>query len=159
MLLLAPLLLVPPAVAQAISTTMPVPPLQWLNVTGLIQGTSAPPLKYPSIGYDDTSRTLLLFGGESSSGIPTSQTFLSVLLPFSPSQPHLLRQHRFQQQRMVPSQPPGKSAHDSPSRQIHGPQWRRLLLQLVRLPLLSRSSRSSPLQSPCPSSPRWKGPQ
>ncbi|KAF8450702.1 hypothetical protein L210DRAFT_3521072 [Boletus edulis BED1] len=55
---------------------MPVPPLQWLNITNLLQGTSVPPLKYPSIGYDDGSRTLLIFGGESSSGIPTSQTFL-----------------------------------------------------------------------------------
>lgn len=84
MLLLVLLLLLPAALAQAISTTMPVPPLQWLNITDLIQGTSAPPLKYPSIGYDDTSRTLLLFGGESSSGIPTSQTFLSVHLPSLP---------------------------------------------------------------------------
>lgn len=86
MLLLVPLLLflpLPPSAAQAISTTMPVPPLQWLNITNLIQGTSAPPLKYPSIGYDDSSRTLLLFGGQSSSGIPISQTFLSVLLPCS----------------------------------------------------------------------------
>ncbi|KAH0839762.1 hypothetical protein J3R83DRAFT_704 [Lanmaoa asiatica] len=55
---------------------MPVPPLQWLNITHLIQGTSAPPLKYPSIGYYDDLRTLLLFGGQSSSGIPTSQTIL-----------------------------------------------------------------------------------
>ncbi|KAH7887753.1 hypothetical protein F5I97DRAFT_886400 [Phlebopus sp. FC_14] len=62
--------------AQSISTTTPVPPLQWLNITGLLQGASAPPLKYSSIGYDDTTRTLIIFGGESSSGIATQQTFL-----------------------------------------------------------------------------------
>ena len=84
------LLLLPPALAQTISTNMPVPPLQWLNITDLIQGTSAPPLKYPSIGYDDDSRTLLLFGGESSSGIPTSQTFLSALLLILTTSSHLL---------------------------------------------------------------------
>ncbi|KAF8845762.1 hypothetical protein BDN67DRAFT_892139 [Paxillus ammoniavirescens] len=61
--------------AQSISTNT-VPPLQWLNITGLIQGPPAPALKYPSIGYDDTTRTVIIFGGESSSGIATSQTFL-----------------------------------------------------------------------------------
>ena len=78
MSLIVPLIVSLGVVGQAISTNMPVPPLQWLNITDLIQGTSAPPLKYPSIGYDDTSRSLLLFGGESSSGILTSQTFLCV---------------------------------------------------------------------------------
>lgn len=62
--------------AQSISTNTPVPPLQWLNITGLLQGSVPPPLKYASIGYDDSSRNLIIFGGESSSGIPTSQTFL-----------------------------------------------------------------------------------
>ncbi|KIJ70578.1 hypothetical protein HYDPIDRAFT_77775, partial [Hydnomerulius pinastri MD-312] len=62
--------------AQSISTNTPVPPLQWLNITGIIQGPPAPPLKYASIGYYDTSRTLVIFGGESASGIATSQTFL-----------------------------------------------------------------------------------
>ncbi|KAI6047196.1 hypothetical protein EDC04DRAFT_2556513 [Pisolithus marmoratus] len=62
--------------AQSISTNTPVPPLQWLNITGLLQGSFPPPLKYPSIGYDDSSRNLIIFGGESSSGIPTAQTFL-----------------------------------------------------------------------------------
>lgn len=47
---------------------------------------------------------------------------------------------------MVSSQPPVESPLDSPSRQVHGPRWRRLLLQLVRLPLLSPSL---PLISPC----------
>ena len=81
--MLVALVVVLPALVVAISTNMPVPPLQWLNITDLVQGTSAPPLRYPSIGYDDSSRTLLLFGGESSSGIPTSQTFLSVHLSSS----------------------------------------------------------------------------
>lgn len=62
--------------AQSISTNTPVPPLQWLNITGLLQGSPPPPLKYASIGYDPSSSTLIIFGGESSSGIPTSQTFL-----------------------------------------------------------------------------------
>lgn len=75
--------LFPVAHAQSIATNT-VPPLQWLNITGLIQGPPAPALRYPSIGYDDTTRTLIIFGGESSSGIATSQTFLFVIsLPFS----------------------------------------------------------------------------
>lgn len=69
--------------AQQISTSTPVPPLQWLNITGLLQGSPAPPLKYASIGYDDTTRNLIIFGGQASSGIPTAQTFLydPTLLP------------------------------------------------------------------------------
>ncbi|KAF9247034.1 hypothetical protein BU15DRAFT_69879 [Melanogaster broomeanus] len=55
---------------------MSLPPLQWLNITGLMQGVPPAPLKYPSIGYYDTTRTLIIFGGQSSSGIPTSQTYL-----------------------------------------------------------------------------------
>ena len=147
------LLLLPPA--RPISTTLPVPPLQWLNITHLLQGTSAPPLKYPSIGYDDNSRNLILFGGESSSGIPSSQTYLSVPLSFL-SSPSSTPQHRFQHQHMVPSRPPPRSPHNPPARQVHGPQWRRLLLQLVRLPSSPPSSCLIPLQSPCPSSPRRK---
>jgi len=70
-----------PASAQSISTSTPVPPLQWINLTGLLTGPSAPPLKDASIGYDNTSRTLILFGGESQGGLPQQQTYLSVL-PF-----------------------------------------------------------------------------
>jgi hypothetical protein len=58
-----------------------VPPLQWINITGLLQGPSAPPLKDASIGYDNTTRTLIIFGGESQGGLPQQQTYLSVL-PF-----------------------------------------------------------------------------
>ena len=70
-----------PARAQSISTSTPVPPLQWINLTGLLKGPSAPPLKDASIGFDNSSRTLILFGGESQGGLPQQQTYLSVL-PF-----------------------------------------------------------------------------
>jgi hypothetical protein len=40
--------------AQNISTDMPVPPLQWLNLSGLLNGPSPPPLKDAAIGYDET---------------------------------------------------------------------------------------------------------
>ncbi|KAI1789559.1 hypothetical protein LXA43DRAFT_892782 [Ganoderma leucocontextum] len=62
--------------AQTISTSMPVPPLQWIELTNLLGGQSVPPpLKDASIGYDDTNRLLLIFGGESQSGFPTSTTY------------------------------------------------------------------------------------
>jgi hypothetical protein len=66
--------------AQAISTSAQIPPLQWLNLTGLLQGPAAPPLKDASIGYDDPTRTLIIFGGESQGGLPQQQTYLSALL-------------------------------------------------------------------------------
>jgi len=62
--------------AQSISTDTPTPPLQWINLTSLLQGSPIPPLKDASIGYDDTSRSLLIFGGESQGGFPQSQTYL-----------------------------------------------------------------------------------
>ncbi|KAI0775932.1 hypothetical protein BD413DRAFT_602462 [Trametes elegans] len=62
--------------AQAISTSMPVPPLQWINLSDLLDGPAAPPLKDATIGYDDTNRVLLIFGGESQQGFPTAQTYL-----------------------------------------------------------------------------------
>lgn len=67
--------------AQSISTSTPVPPLQWINLTSLLQGSSAPPLKDASIGYDNATRTLIIFGGESQGGLPQQQTYLSVF-PF-----------------------------------------------------------------------------
>ncbi|KAI0053628.1 hypothetical protein FA95DRAFT_1552125 [Auriscalpium vulgare] len=73
--------------AQSISTSTPVPPLQWINLTGLLQGSPAPPLKDPSIGYDESSRSLLIFGGESSGGFPQSQTYLLNLDTLTWSQP------------------------------------------------------------------------
>lgn len=68
------------SLAQSISTSTPVPPLQWINLTSLLQGPSAPPLKDASIGYDNTTRTLIIFGGESQGGLPQQQTYLSVFL-------------------------------------------------------------------------------
>lgn len=62
--------------AQSISTSTPVPPLQWINLTSLLQGSSAPPLKDASIGYDNSTRTLIIFGGESQGGLPQQQTYL-----------------------------------------------------------------------------------
>ncbi|KAG6900977.1 hypothetical protein C0993_004415 [Termitomyces sp. T159_Od127] len=63
--------------SQTISTDTSVPPLQWLNLSNLLQGSSSPPpLKNAAIGYDETSRSLIIFGGESASGLVQSQTFL-----------------------------------------------------------------------------------
>lgn len=62
--------------AQNISTSGPVPPLQWINITGLTTGSAPPALRDASIGYFEGTRTLLIFGGESAQGIPQSQTFL-----------------------------------------------------------------------------------
>lgn len=59
------------------STANSVPLLQWINITGLLGGSNAPPpLKGASLGYDDTQRNLLIFGGESQQGFPVSQTYL-----------------------------------------------------------------------------------
>ncbi|KAH8118402.1 hypothetical protein DFH11DRAFT_1567220 [Phellopilus nigrolimitatus] len=57
------------------STNTPVPPLQWIELTDLLSGSSPPGLKYASIGYDSTSQTLIIFGGESN-GFPLQQTYL-----------------------------------------------------------------------------------
>ncbi|KAG6332713.1 hypothetical protein ID866_6374 [Astraeus odoratus] len=81
------LICLPESHAQSISTNTPVPPLQWLNITGLLQGSPAPALKYASLGYDDNTRNLIIFGGQSSSGIATSQTFLLNLATYQWSTP------------------------------------------------------------------------
>ncbi|KJA24664.1 hypothetical protein HYPSUDRAFT_38750 [Hypholoma sublateritium FD-334 SS-4] len=63
--------------AQNISTSIPVPPLQWINLSNLLQGSSGPPpLRDASVGYDDISRSLILFGGISESGVAQSQTYI-----------------------------------------------------------------------------------
>ncbi|KAJ6613462.1 hypothetical protein B0H10DRAFT_2048593 [Mycena sp. CBHHK59/15] len=55
----------------------PVPPLQWLNITTLIKGTTQPPgLKDAAIGYDEMSRSVIIFGGEASSAVVQGQTYL-----------------------------------------------------------------------------------
>ena len=62
--------------AQPISNT-PVPPLQWINLSGLLSGSSAAPaLKDASIGYDSANRNLVIFGGESATGFPQSDTYM-----------------------------------------------------------------------------------
>lgn len=63
--------------AQNPATNTPVPPLQWIELTSLLTGSVPPPMKYASIGYDSTSGTVLVFGGESN-GFPTQQTYLCV---------------------------------------------------------------------------------
>ena len=60
------------------STNMPVPPLQWIELTDLLSASPQPHLKDASIGYDGDG-TLLIFGGESSAGFPTSSTYKYVL--------------------------------------------------------------------------------
>jgi hypothetical protein len=64
--------------AQSISTSTPVPPLQWLNLTGLLTGPAPPPLMEASMGYDEQTRTLIIFGGESQGGFVQSSTYLYV---------------------------------------------------------------------------------
>ncbi|TFK75923.1 hypothetical protein BDN72DRAFT_809719 [Pluteus cervinus] len=77
LVLLHLLLLIPAVTPQNISTSTPIPPLQWINLSNLVQGSSPPPpLKDAAIGYDETSRSLIIFGGESESGFVQSQTYL-----------------------------------------------------------------------------------
>lgn len=46
--------------AQTISTTTPVPPLQWINLSNVVQGTNRPPpLRDAAIGYDETRYDIL----------------------------------------------------------------------------------------------------
>ena len=59
----------------AASPNTQVPPLQWLEITDLLSGPAPPGLKDASIGYDDSSRTLVIFGGESN-GVPQGKTYL-----------------------------------------------------------------------------------
>ncbi|KAF5331522.1 hypothetical protein D9611_007682 [Ephemerocybe angulata] len=65
------------SLGQSISTSTPVPPLQWLNLTPLLQGATAPPsLRNVALGYDEASRQLVVFGGEADGGFVQSQTYL-----------------------------------------------------------------------------------
>lgn len=74
---------------QSISTSITVPPLQWINLTNLLQGSTHPPaLKDASIGYDETSRNVIIFGGESEGGFAQSQTYLLNLDSLSWSVPN-----------------------------------------------------------------------
>ena len=75
--------LLPRAAPQLISTSTPVPPLQWINLSSRLQGSdnAPPPLKDAAIGYDETTRNIIIFGGESENGFPQSTTYLCVTLP------------------------------------------------------------------------------
>lgn len=56
---------------------MQIPPLQWLNLSKLSTGGSQPvPLRDAHIAYDPSKRVLVIFGGESSAGVPTQQTYV-----------------------------------------------------------------------------------
>ncbi|KAL6309597.1 hypothetical protein BKA93DRAFT_722793 [Sparassis latifolia] len=73
--------------AQNISTNTQVPPLQWINITGHLTGSAAPPLKDASIGYDEDTRSVVIFGGESQQGFPQSETYILNLDTLVWSQP------------------------------------------------------------------------
>ena len=62
--------------AQSIDTSIQVPPLQGINLSGLLQGSKPQGLKDASIGFDPVHKKVLIFGGESLGGIPQSQTYL-----------------------------------------------------------------------------------
>lgn len=64
------------AAQSQIRTDMPVPPLQWLNITSLMSGAPPQPLKDSSIGYDQLTRSVIIFGGESQAGVPQQNTYL-----------------------------------------------------------------------------------
>ncbi|KAG8916295.1 hypothetical protein FRC01_003245 [Tulasnella sp. 417] len=56
---------------------MQIPPLQWLNLSKLYNGGSQPvPLRDAHVAYDPAKRALIIFGGESSAGVPTQQTYI-----------------------------------------------------------------------------------
>ncbi|EAU84773.2 hypothetical protein CC1G_00292 [Coprinopsis cinerea okayama7 len=61
--------------AQSISTNTPLPPLQWIRLDGF-QGPAPPPLRDAALGYDEDTRNLIVFGGESQGGFVQSSTFL-----------------------------------------------------------------------------------
>lgn len=63
------------SVAQSPSANQPVPPLQWIELTNLASGPAPPPLMYASMGYDENSRTLIIFGGEQNGNVQ-QQTYL-----------------------------------------------------------------------------------
>jgi len=56
---------------------MQIPPLQWINLSRLVKGGSAPvPLRDASIAYDPAKRALIVFGGESAAGTPVQNTWI-----------------------------------------------------------------------------------
>lgn len=68
--------------AQNISTSLQIPPLQWINLSRLYAGGSQPtPLRDSVISYDPAKRVLIIYGGESSAGVPTQQTYVLEVSP------------------------------------------------------------------------------
>lgn len=63
--------------SDVLSADSPIPPLQWIELTGLLTGSAPTPRAYSAIGYDERSRTLIIFGGEQN-GQPLQDTFLCV---------------------------------------------------------------------------------
>lgn len=56
---------------------MQIPPLQWINLSRLATGGSQPqPLRDAHISYDPAKQVLIIFGGESSAGVPTQSTYI-----------------------------------------------------------------------------------
>lgn len=72
------LLMTPYVSAQNISSSLAIPPLQWLNLNQLWTegGAEPPPLRDAHMAYDPAKRVLIIFGGESSAGNPTQQTYI-----------------------------------------------------------------------------------
>ena len=73
--LLLSLAFLSPSLAQSPSTNLPVPPLQWIDLSPRITGSGPPAVRDASIGFDESIRPLIVFGGEVN-GIPGQQTFL-----------------------------------------------------------------------------------
>ncbi|KAG8902345.1 hypothetical protein FRB99_004559, partial [Tulasnella sp. 403] len=70
-------LVISPVIAQNVPTVLQIPPLQWINLSRLYKGGSQPiPLRDAHIAYDPAKRVLIIFGGESSAGVPTQQTYV-----------------------------------------------------------------------------------
>ncbi|KAH8830881.1 hypothetical protein DL96DRAFT_1526225 [Flagelloscypha sp. PMI_526] len=62
--------------AQTTVGDLPSPPLQYINLSGLLHGSTNPPgLKNAAIGYDPGSRSLIIFGGEAN-GFAQANTYL-----------------------------------------------------------------------------------
>lgn len=63
--------------AQNISTSMSLPPLQWLNLNQLwAGGAQPPPLRDAHMAFDEAKRVIVIYGGQSSAGNPTQQTYV-----------------------------------------------------------------------------------
>lgn len=64
--------------AQNISSSVSIPPLQWINLQRLWAsgGAQPPPLRDAHMAFDPSKRVLVVFGGEAGSGNPTQQTYV-----------------------------------------------------------------------------------